>query len=220
MTPAPTGPAWRPIRTRQGGPAASTEGQVRGRPDVIRRRPGQTRGRHVGIADCLDLLDAELVARGVERREHRVQGRDDGRRLEAPREFREADEVAEDDGHVVVPIGDEALAGVEPVDDRLGQHVQEEAVGLRPLGLELAHEPVHEPRVRVPDLLDVLEHALEARDSLREARVVLADRLGGEGRLRRDARAGLVGHVPSRSVTNVSWRKRLVSAPLIGPTSP
>ncbi len=40
---------------------------------VIRPRIGQAEGRHVGVADGLDLLGAELGRQRIEGREHRIE---------------------------------------------------------------------------------------------------------------------------------------------------
>ncbi len=52
----------------------------------------------------------------------------------------EAHEVAEDDRDIVVAVGDEPLPGVEPVDDGLRQHVEQQLVRPPPLDLQVGHQ--------------------------------------------------------------------------------
>jgi len=63
-------------------------------------------------------------ARRVEGREERVQRGHQGGHRQAAGDLGEPDEVAEDDGDIVVAIRDQLLPGVEAVDDRLRQHVE------------------------------------------------------------------------------------------------
>ena len=113
-------------------------------------------------------------------------------------------------------VGDDPLAAVQPVDDRLWQDVQEQLVRSRTLGLELAHHPVEHAGVRVADRLDLLEGHLELAHAADQPGVLAAKRV------RRRARVCVrwVAHVPRSTVTNVSLRKLLVASPRIGPTSP
>lgn len=113
-------------------------------------------------------------------------------------------------------VGDGRLARVEPVDDRLGQDVAEQVVGALSLGVQLAPQPFEQARVRVADLLDLAEGLLDPPHAPREASVLLANVVGaalGIG-------AGLVGHVPRRSVVKVSLKNRLEPVPRTGPISP
>ena len=94
------------------------------------------------------------------------------------------------------------LARPEPVDDRLRQDVEQEVVRASPFGVELAPDPVEQPRVGVADLLDLAQRGLDPRDAPGQASVLLPEivdaRLGVDGRL--------VRHVPRRRVMNVSLK--------------
>jgi len=48
--------------------------------------------------------------------------------MQAAGDLGEPDEVAEDHRDIVVSISNQLLASVEPIDDRLGEHVQQELV--------------------------------------------------------------------------------------------
>ncbi len=113
-------------------------------------------------------------------------------------------------------IGDEPLARVEPVDDRLGQDVEQEVVRASPFSVELAPDPVEQPRVGVADLLDLAQRGLDPPDAPGQASVLLAEIVGespGVG-------GWLVGHVPRSRVVNVSLKYRLEAVPRTGPISP
>ena len=122
----------------------------------------------------------------------------------------EVHEVAEQDGHVLVAVGDQALPSIEPHDDRLGQDVAEQISRPGPFPIEVVHHPVEELGVRVPHGLGRREGVLELIDAASEPRV-LSDQI---------ALAGGLAHEPRRTVTNVSLRKRLVVPPPIGAISP
>ena len=118
--------------------------------------------------------------------------------------------VAEDDGHVVVAIGDEALPCVQPIDDGLREDVAEEILRSGSLSVEVVHHPVEESGVRVPHRFGGREDVLELMDAASEP-----------GDLPNQvALARCLGHVPRRTATKVSLRKRLEVAPPIGPISP
>ena len=52
-----------------------------------------------------------------------------------------SDEVAEQDADRLVAIRDHGLAGIQPVDDPLREHVEQQPLRLRPLVLELGEQP-------------------------------------------------------------------------------
>ncbi len=94
-----------------------------------------------------------------------------------------------------------SLAGVQPLDDRLGQDVEQQRSRPCLLDLELATDPVEESQVGVADGLDVLELCLESPDPAPQLEDFLLERLGRRIRGRR-----IVVHVPRRRVTNVSLK--------------
>ena len=145
------------------------------------RRRGRAREagrREVGIADGLDLLDAERRACRIEPGEHLVQRRHDRRDRESCGDVGEADEV-ESDGDVVEAIGDQALAAVEPIDDRLRQDVQQEFTRPTTLDVQLGHDPVEEAGVARPRKLDLAERGLELPNPTGQADRLLPERRDG-----------------------------------------
>ena len=90
---------------------------------------------HVRVADRLDLLEAVPLGERVETAEDIVEhGHHAGRRL-LGREWREVDDVGEQDRHLVVVVGDDPFSGFQPIGDRARQDVEQQGVGLR-LGAE------------------------------------------------------------------------------------
>jgi len=77
---------------------------------VVRSRLGRTGHSHVGIANRLDLLDADLGCRSIEPAEQVVEQGDDARGVGPLRPWREARDVGEDDGRVRVRLCDPLLA--------------------------------------------------------------------------------------------------------------
>ena len=94
----------------------------------------------------------------------------------------EAHEVAEHDGDPVVAVGDESFARVQAVDDRLGQHVEQQLVRPGAFGFQLQHQPVQQPGVRVADLLQLGERLLELSDTAVRPELFLAQALELVGR--------------------------------------
>nr|WP_232372664.1 hypothetical protein [Acuticoccus mangrovi] len=107
------------------------------------RRHAQPGHRHIGVADGFDLLhlvgDRQLVEtldQGVEPGDQRLGARRPGARGEA-------NEVGEEDGHPVVPVGDELAGGaLQGVGDRARQDREEQLVGALHLGGEELLGPV------------------------------------------------------------------------------
>ena len=85
ITPPMTGPEWTPTRSRRSASAiAFLRGSVdHGEPEVDRaggvvsERLRESTGRHVGIADRLDLLEAELGDKLIEAPEQAIEHPDD-----------------------------------------------------------------------------------------------------------------------------------------------
>jgi hypothetical protein len=104
------------------------------RPGVVGPRLGKPAGRHVGVADRLDLLQPLVLGDPVERGEQVVQGRHHllrGDPLAVPGEVHQ---VGEQHGDVGEAVGDHVLALLEPVGDRGGQDVEQQP--LRPFLLD------------------------------------------------------------------------------------
>ena len=122
--------------------------------------------------------------------------------VEPRRDLGEPDEVAEDDGDVVVSVGDQLLAAIEPLDDRLGEDVEQKRMRARLLDGQLVVDAVERLRVRVAVGIDLFELVLEPPDPPSEAGDLPVQRLG------RDVcpEIRVVAHVPSSSVTNVSLK--------------
>ena len=110
---------------------------------------GQAARHHVGVADRLDLLDPVLGRQAVELREDAVEKVQGFLGLELCRERREAHEVAEQDRHVLVVVGDHGLALPQAVHHGSGQHVAQQR--LRPLALQF--EPLGDLDVAVAQAL-------------------------------------------------------------------
>ena len=131
---------------------------------AIRGAIDQPPNGEVRIADRLDLLDPGRLADRVEATEELVQLRHEHHRRELGRDPREPHEIAEEDGHVVVPIRDPRFALGQPIGDSLGQDVQEESPRPRALLLELVDEARHHGRVRILELLQLAVVGLEAAE--------------------------------------------------------
>ena len=94
MTPATTGPLCIPIRIRRAVPRSALSSRIAASMrsamsaidlGVVGAGDGQPRGRHVGVADRLDLLDAEPARQGVEAGDQVVEQRDERRGSASPR---------------------------------------------------------------------------------------------------------------------------------------
>src|SRR5688572_13676770 len=139
---------------------------------AVRAQPAH---REVGIAYGLDLLDARRITDLVEPPEQLVELLDEHRRRQLGRDAGEVDEVAEENGDVLVPIGDWRLPALEPADDPLREDVQQEPPRLRPLLLELAHQARHDRRIRILELLELAVVGLETAEPPLQDTVLLLD---------------------------------------------
>ena len=80
---------------------------------VICPRQGYPGRGHVSIADGLDLLDLQAPAEIVKGRKDPIEVVHQDRRRD-PRRRREADQIGEQDGRLLDPVGDHYLAIVQP----------------------------------------------------------------------------------------------------------
>ncbi|MEY3012050.1 MAG: hypothetical protein RIT45_785 [Pseudomonadota bacterium] len=95
----------------------------------------------------------------VEAREERVERAHDLLRRAAVRVGGEADQVGEDDGHVLVRVGDQLLAVLHPRGDVRRQHVVEQQLGATPLDLgDVA--PARAPQLHDAPALNALERTI------------------------------------------------------------
>ena len=88
---------------------------------MVGSRLGQPGDDHVGVADGLDLLQAEALGEEVERAEDLVEDPDHALGGRPLRERREVDHVGEDHGDVLVALGDDPGLAFEPLGDRRGR---------------------------------------------------------------------------------------------------
>ena len=183
----------------------------------------ETADDQVCVADRLDLLDAGPLADLVEAGEEHVELLDQVRWCEASGDPGEPDDVAEQDADRLVTIRDQRLAGRQPVDDPLGQHVEQETLGACAFHLELGEQPRLERRVRILERLEPADVGLEPLETPGEPAVLLVELVGRglAGRLVRQA-----GPVPSADVeprrtdTIVALWNRVRSADASGAISP
>eukprot|EP00960_Hanusia_phi_P073805 768088-Hanusia_phi.AAC.6 len=84
---------------------------------------------HVGVADGLELVDAELVREAIEDRVEAVQHVGDLAGREVARHGGEADDVGEEDGDKVLVLGLDLPALLQRLCDVLGEEVVEQRVG-------------------------------------------------------------------------------------------
>ena len=98
---------------------------------MVRVRVRHTRGRHVAIADRLDLLEPVPLHEHVEIGEELIEDADHLGRREALRERGEVHDVGEEDRGRGEVVGDHLGGGLQSLGDRARQDVQEER--LRPL---------------------------------------------------------------------------------------
>ena len=94
---------------------------------VIGARHGHAGNYHVGVADCLYLLEAQHSGEFVEPCEDVVEQTHERQRRHGARERREPDEVGEEHGRTVEVVGDHGLAALEAVGDGLREDVAEES---------------------------------------------------------------------------------------------
>ena len=106
-------------------------------------------------------------------------------------DLREPDDVAEQDADRLVAIRDHRLARLQPVDDPLRQHVEQQPLRPRSLGLELGEQPRRERRVRVLELLEPANVVLEPLEA--------PSRDGGSPSPARRGSAGRQARTSSRS---------------------
>ena len=116
------------------------------------RRRGPTNDEVI-VSAGLDLLEAEPLDQAVEGREELVERADERVRGRTDGLAREADGVGEEDGHVVDGLRDPGAAGflsrgLEPLDDRLWQDVEQQRVG--PLALRIELPLAQEEEARRP----------------------------------------------------------------------
>jgi hypothetical protein len=141
----------------------------------IRCRASESPDREVRIADRLDLLDPGLVTDLVEAAEKLVELGDEHVRRELRGDPREPDEIAEEDGHVVVAIRNPGFAFGKPIGNPARQDVQQQASRLRTLLLELPKQARHDCRVRILELLELPIVGLETAETALEAAVLLVE---------------------------------------------
>eukprot|EP00760_Papus_ankaliazontas_P018316 PhM_4_TR17459/c0_g1_i2/m.36770 len=84
----------------------------------------------VGITDCLDLLDLQKIANNVELTEDVVQEFNHLRRAETATRKSKVHKVREENGHILVLVGDGRLSGLEALGDLLGKNVLEQSLAL------------------------------------------------------------------------------------------
>ncbi len=91
-------------------------------------------------------------------------------------------------------------------DDFALTDVTQQLVRPPPLDLQVGHQAVQQPGVRVPELLQLRQGGLQLPDPALRAEVLLAQGSTGSTAGSKSRRCTFVRHVPSRSVTNVSLR--------------
>lgn len=134
MTPATTGPLLtNPELHRDvvlhgvlAGNVDHADGHAHHALGVVCDRHGQAAHRHIGIAHSLDLLDAEIVGRGIEAREQPVEKHHDLLRRHLRCESGETDKIGEGHRDLREAVGDLVLAAPQPVGDRRRQDVQQQ----------------------------------------------------------------------------------------------
>ena len=139
------------------------------------------------------------------------------------RDLREPDDIGEQHADLVVAIRDQQLARLQAVDDPLRQHVEQQPLRSRALGLELGEQARGERRVRILELLEPPDVGLEALEAAGEPEVLLRQlvRRARGGWLGRQAGStASAGADPSRTETIVALWNRVPSAEAIGAISP
>ena len=138
-----------------------------------------------------------------------------------------SDDVAEQDRDRVVTIRDQDLARGQAVDDPLRQNVEQQPLRAGSLLLELREQPRHERRVRILELLEPANVALEPLEPPGEAAVLLLElvvraraRLRVRPLRRQCGVATSAAADPSRTETSVALWKRVRSAVADGAISP
>ena len=168
------------------------EREVRHPLGVVGRGIEQATDDHVRVADGLDLLKFVLLHQVVEDGEHLVENRDQLVRRHRARHRGEPDDIREEQGHVVEPVGDERLAAAQPIGDRRGQDVQQQALVL----------PVEAPQFVVGrDIRTVDVDEPEFRHIHRQERVIAAEAA------QLDPCAGPGPHRPDESIEQVPTQR-------------
>ena len=156
---------------------AHLERQPGQRVRMIGSLPGDARRDHVAVADRLDLLDLVAVDELVEAREEPVEDADDLARIESGRQWGEADDVGEQDAHLVEVVRDRVGIRLEALRDLGREDVEQERLDARLRdvpSLRKRHEQHHRDERDDQDVEDV-EGADEA---VRKVGAVRPDHFG------------------------------------------
>ena len=139
MTPAVAGPQWMPMRSCRRAVAerrlAADDIEHRERKPSDRDRAlaaaaVEAGGRHVAVADGLDLVDAILFAQPVEDAHQAIEIIDDLVGRQVMRRLREVDEIGEHDAKRLDPVGNPLLfAGFQALRDRRRHHRGDQRLG-------------------------------------------------------------------------------------------
>jgi hypothetical protein len=157
---------------------------------VVRVAVVEAARHHVGVADGLDLLQAEFLGQLVEGGEDAVEHGEHLGRRHALGDVGEVHDVGEHHGHVGEAVGDGLVAALQPLGHRAGQDVEQQP--FRSLLLDLQQAVgLGEPRLR-PLLFDGGE-AQQQEDDGRHRREV--EREEHHRRPDRNLRLGLQLHV-------------------------
>ena len=101
----------------------------------------QPAGHHVGIADGLDLLEAELLDQAIETREHLIEKSHHLLGLELGGQGREPGDVGKEHRHLVVAVRDGAGLVLQPGGDGRRENIEQQVLDPLLLLLNLVLRP-------------------------------------------------------------------------------
>ena len=104
---------------------------------MVRTRVGQPGRSHIGVTYGLDLLDTVLIRQFVKTRKQLSKSLDQCDRRGARREFREIDDISEDDRRHIDAIGDHFFPISEPLHHLSRQNCIKERIGALLLEFDL-----------------------------------------------------------------------------------